>query len=374
MEKITIVTELFDITKYSGNIKRRPITSYIAIAQNIPNANVVCFTEPDLIDKIKEKKNAENLTIISSEFKDLESVKLYGERIKKLTRFTERNHGMSNMYSNEFYLVIWNKFWCLKHAIENNYYNTEYFAWVDYGINHIDNNTTEDTIRVLNYYVKNLTDKIGIMINNKMTNETDVGKFFMNNVIPMMGSLVVGKKENVLWLAEEAIKLLPQTFEKNVCGSDEVFYGYLINKYPERFDYSYGNYINHLCNIPNIKQHEINHIINNILKHTTNEYIFCDLCKKIYNEVIHKELVLAKDDLIYVLTMNYNIERLRNDVHFSQPQAPKGTYDIDKCNEILWHFISTIVPNKIIFDKYLRSNIRYHKNIHNALVAFYNKK
>lgn len=358
MEKLTIVTELFDITKLPGNVKRRPIDSYINIAQNIPNANVMCYTEPDLVDRIKAKKNLENLTIISSEFKDLEPVKLYGERIKKLTRFTERNYSMIvNMYTNEFYLVIWNKFWCLKHAIENNYYNTEYFAWVDYGINHITNNNTEDTIRVLNYYVNNLKDKIGVMINSKMIDESDVDKFFLKNVMSMMGSLVVGKKEHILWLAEESIKLLTQTFEKNVCGSDEMFYGYLINKYPEKFDYSYGNYKNHLCNIPNIKQGEIKHIIYHILQPSTNKYIRRDMCQKIYNQINNKELFLQKNDLILVLTIYYNIE-----LSYS---------DNDMCNKITNCFAKFIVPNKLAFNNYLSSNIRYNKNIHNGLVRMY---
>ena len=128
-DNITLVSTLFKTDTNRHNFE----DYYIWIEKLFKiNKPIIFFTQSDILEKIKEKrpKIYENKTIwIERNFSDLYSYKNY------LFKFNETYiiDKAKNRHTVELYVVWCEKVNFMKEAIENNYFKSKYFFWVDAG-------------------------------------------------------------------------------------------------------------------------------------------------------------------------------------------------------------------------------------------------
>jgi len=123
----------------SNTREDRKIEDYIIFGKKLLNLNIpkIVFIDDTIIDSIEYNK--ENTLLISFNRKD---IYLYEHKnnINNFNPFTD----FSKKDTLEYMLLICNKTEIMKKAIEINAFQTEQFVWIDFGINHIFNCTTEE--------------------------------------------------------------------------------------------------------------------------------------------------------------------------------------------------------------------------------------
>jgi len=121
----------------------------------------------------------------------------------------------------------------MKRSIENNYFNTDYFAWIDFGISHI---VEMNNIKNVTY---NNENKIRIAWIARYRNQT---KSFAWNHIAMGGGFFMGHKLAML----EYVKLHDIEFKTMLdfghCVNDDRLVYFMFEKYPELFDFYFSSY------------------------------------------------------------------------------------------------------------------------------------
>ena len=128
-DNITLVSTLFKTDTNRHNFE----DYYIWIEKLFKiNKPIIFFTQSDILEKIKEKrpKIYENKTIwIERNFSDLYSYKNY------LNKFNETYiiDKAKSRHTVELFVVWCEKVNFMKEAIENNYFKSKYFFWVDAG-------------------------------------------------------------------------------------------------------------------------------------------------------------------------------------------------------------------------------------------------
>jgi len=160
----------------------------------------------------------------------LEDLYMY-DNINKIEECVQKN---ISPYDNHLYVMSVNsRYNYMKRSIENNYFNTDYFAWIDFGISHI------VEMNKVTHVAYNIENKIKIAwIARYRSNEN---KFVWNHTA-MGGGFFMGHKKAML----EYIKLHDIEFRNMInfghCVNDDRLVYLMFEKYPELFDFYFSSY------------------------------------------------------------------------------------------------------------------------------------
>ena len=143
--EVTVVTAFIKV----NNASKKHKYDYVECAKktlSLPNPMVIYISE-DLYEEVKQFRtelgliDCTQLIILT-----VENFYMYSEK-NLLDQCCMKNN---SPYNNSLYIMSVNsRYSYLEKAIQNNYFNTDYFAWVDFGISHI---VTMDMIRPITYH------------------------------------------------------------------------------------------------------------------------------------------------------------------------------------------------------------------------------
>jgi hypothetical protein len=120
----TVVTAFYPINS------KFPSTQYLEWGKTFMKIKspIIIFTEEHLVDTLKQLREDRPIKIISMAFEELDTWKLYKDKwIKNYEIDPERYH------TPELYAIWAQKAFFVERAIKDNFFNTDYFFWCDFG-------------------------------------------------------------------------------------------------------------------------------------------------------------------------------------------------------------------------------------------------
>jgi len=139
-----IVMALYDIGRDNWDVYNVSYNTYLYWMNNTLslNAKFVIYTEEKFVERIKgfrEKYDPElkNTIIITKPLSELEGYKLYNKRLTDLMTSEEFvgkiDHNVPEMTKPLYNVIMFNKLYFLKNAIDGGYFNGDLFIWADAG-------------------------------------------------------------------------------------------------------------------------------------------------------------------------------------------------------------------------------------------------
>lgn len=262
MTNVTFVTMLYDLNKRENNLTRRSAESYLTHEQRtlLQKFPMIVYTDLEYIERIREIRKLvdpeEKYTLIIA--KPLEEFKYqkYSEQIKKIWNLDYMQTSKIRdeapwKWSATYTQLSWTKLDCLKHAIENNSFNTERFAWIDFGIGYLSDKNPQIGKDLYKYFSNSggvskihLTSRCHVKQGIEDTHE-----YFVNGGFIIPGGFFDGPKDELLWFIEEFNKDVEDLLTKDYAPLEEQIFGRIYLKNKDRFEITYGNYWDMLDNL-----------------------------------------------------------------------------------------------------------------------------
>lgn len=231
MEDVTIVTGFLDL-----NINRQPKRStqvYSYIEKSYPTLsikqNMIAYVSEETINHVVETRTKLNL------MDKTKVILISKENLFMLNRLDDVKNAIKNNiapYDNDYLLLLVNsRYNYILDAIEKNYFNTNYFCWIDFSAGHV---------------VK-IPENLKLRYNKKDTIKIAwIGRFNNNsfnlNHRALGGGIFMGHKE----IMKEFIRLHNKEFEEllddGYCVNDDKLLFLLFEKYPYLFDTFFSGY------------------------------------------------------------------------------------------------------------------------------------
>jgi hypothetical protein len=294
----TIVTMFYDIRKKEGNntnsILNRGIKKYCELAENfilkLPY-NLIIFTDNEEVIEFIEKKreNYKNKTYIYKKpFEDTYYYKYLDTLYVLQNKFTIINGNI--IQETPIYIILNNNKFCFMDlAIELNPFKSDHFIWMDFGINHVAQNTEK-----IHEWINLIPDKIKQLCINPYTENVDNKQMFQYIYHHTAGGLFSGSKENIKKYSELFKQKIEQIYNEDWYQIDEAVMTMVQRENPELFEFFYGDYQG---------------IVSNYLKPIHNMDLILTSCQKYINSNKTKD---AFDILVYCI--EYFYEQPDNDL------------------------------------------------------------
>jgi len=297
----TIVTMLYDIRSLENNqIERnRKLNSYIDFARKfllrLPFP-IIFFIDDnnETYDAIYNSRKEFNLLdkthIYMCDFKNTYFYK-YKERLEELQSQFHIFNGEIQHETPLYVILNNNKFDCIDKTIELNPFNSTHFIWMDFGINHVAQNT-----EYIYEWINKVPDKIKQLCINPYTENIDDKIMFQNIYHHTAGGLFSGSRGNLIKYSELFKKKTQQIYDENWYQIDEAVMTIVQRENPELFDLFYGdyqgiisNYLYPIHNMDLILKGSQKYIDNNKTKEAFT--ILC-YCNKYFEEHPNDELII----------------------------------------------------------------------------------
>jgi hypothetical protein len=222
--EVTVVTAFIKV----NNASKKHKYDYVECAKktlSLPNPMVIYISE-DLHEEVKK---------IRTELGLIERTKLIILTVENFYMYSEKNlldqccMKNNSPYNNSLYIMSVNsRYSYLEKAIQNNYFNTDYYAWVDFGISHI---VVMDNIRSITYNNPLHVRIAWIARKNLVYNHKSLG-----------GGIFAAHKDTMKILC----KLHDIEFKYNLslghCINDDKTLFFIYLNYPELFDIYFSGY------------------------------------------------------------------------------------------------------------------------------------
>ena len=193
---------------------------------------MVIYCSEELIDDVSKIREESNLLHKTKIIKiTLENNLYMVDKLEKIRENFEKNNSPYDI--PEYILAVNSRYGYIQNAIENNYFNTDYFAWVDFSASHIVNIPPNKII------VPYSNDKIRIGWIARYSNNQ-----FVYNHYCLGGGIFSGHKEIMMELIKlhhsEFIKLTEMGYNIN----DDKLLFIIMEQNPYLFDTYYSDYKN----------------------------------------------------------------------------------------------------------------------------------
>lgn len=232
---ITFVTALYDIQR-ENNGDGRKFSDYIDWILRTINtqANYVIYTERK-VEKYLPKN--EKIKIIVT---DLEDTPLYSLK-EKIDEILNDKFYINNIQDPQriecnlslYNIIQYSKFAWLKEAINYNYFNSDYFFWIDAGCSRFFNNLSEN---FPNY--TNILDKKFYIQGNINTGNIEINEDYKwRSDCVLVGTFFGGKKTYVTKVSNLVIDfLINEMLFKNMINNEQIALAFIQKKHPELFN------------------------------------------------------------------------------------------------------------------------------------------
>lgn len=303
----TIVTMFYNVREKEGNKTNshlnRGVKKYCELAENfiltLPY-NLIIFTDNEEVFEFIENKRIsyKNKTCIYKKpFEDTYYYKHLDQLSELQKKFTIINGNVSQ--ETPMYIILNNnKFDFMESAIQLNPFESDHFIWMDFGINHVAQNTEK-----IHEWICNVPNKIKQLCINPYIETVDNKQMFQYIHHHTAGGLFTGSKENILKYCELFKQKTEQIYAEDWYQIDEAVMTMVQRENPDLFDFFYGdyqgiisNYITPLNNIELILISSQKYIDANKLKESFKILSYCS-----------DYFVKNSDDPLFYLFINQNI-------------------------------------------------------------------
>jgi hypothetical protein len=243
----TIVTMLYDIRSMENNqIERnRKLDSYIYFSKQfllkLPFP-VIFFIDDNeetyhaICEARKELNLLDKTYIFMKDFKTTYFYK-YFSRLQELQAQFHIINGEIQHETPLYVILNNNKFDCIDKAISINPFNSTHFIWMDFGINHVAQNTDK-----IFDWINKVPDKIKQLCINPFTENTPNKEHFRFIYHNIAGGLFSGSIENMKKYSDLFKNKTEEIYNDNWYQIDEAVMTMVHRENPELFDLYYGDY------------------------------------------------------------------------------------------------------------------------------------
>jgi hypothetical protein len=253
---ITIVTCLYDIRsreKKEDDAKEEPrgVLEYLELGKSMLSVDLPMdfYTDSeevrDAVMEIRSDK-AEKTRVVMLPFEETWFYKDVGAVTEAMTRFHIQN--LNKKKDTPLYVILNNnKFDLLERTIGENPFGTEYFFWMDCGIQHCAKASTEDWIEIGKTWPDFVTrhpDHIHHLRIHTVTKESSVSwkDYFTFVYHHIAGSCFGGRNEKVLEYVEIFKTIWAEVLAEGWFQLDEAIMTIATERFPEKFRFWYGDY------------------------------------------------------------------------------------------------------------------------------------
>ena len=283
--------------------------------------------------------------------------------IKSITNYDFYNDNWDTIYENRkgmtcykgsrntasYYLVCMFKIIAIYIAKQHNFYNTEYYAWVDFGGSHIMRNFEPSAIKMLD----NPNPKISFCyIHYRSHNEL----YPMNKLLDQGGYCGVGatsftvQDEYVNRFYNGCLSFFHETLCNKLGHADEQIFTYFYDKYPELCHIYYGDYYSILENYHEPVE-DYDCIVSFFLRNTVNKGrrdLGEQCAKKLYKCIKQKNI-------------DWQVQNQTTEKNETQESSPPINHDLQNKLSYLDSFIPKNIVNKYV-DKVIYINLESRKD------------
>ena len=252
--KSTIVTFYFNITKLKDMTgEHKPQSFYMDKGRETLKLHypMVIFCDEDNYKEIK---------LIRDEY--VKNPKLTNYIIKNITEYEfykenwdiiNDNRNINKFYNNERYtasyvLITIFKIIAIYIAKQHNFYNTDYYAWIDFGGSHVIRNFNTGSVKMLN----NPNPKISLCYIHYRSHDElyPMTKFFNNNIdfCGFASGVFTIEKDYINRFYNGCLSIFHESLCNGVGIAEELIFTYFYDKYPELCNIYYGDYYSVLDN------------------------------------------------------------------------------------------------------------------------------
>jgi hypothetical protein len=242
----TFVTCFFNLEKLEGKERLHPVNMYIEKSKFLLNQNinlVVYCDDDDMIELItKIRQNFKHRTkIIKKNMTELPYYKHHD--FVKNEREKNNYNGFTKTKDTPLFTVLtWSKFTFLQEAIKENYFEDNYFNWIDFGITYV-----ASTNNYINSFNKK-SEKVAIQCINvpdhNITNIGSLGKWMCF----MSGGFFGGHKNNMIKFIEKFDESLNIMIQNNVAPLEEIIMAHVTYRHSQLFEFYYADYYEIISN------------------------------------------------------------------------------------------------------------------------------
>ena len=240
----TIVTMFYNIRKKESNntgcVYNHSVEKYFEDAKKfILGLDYPCvlFTDDDdIIDLVHNNSRNPYLHIYKKPFEET----YYYKHLDKLAELQQNFHIINGHAEHEtpMYIILNNnKFDFMESAIHLNPFQSSHFIWMDFGINHVAQNTEK-----IHEWIFKIPDTIKQLCINPYIENIDNKTMFQNIYHHSAGGLFSGSKENLLKYCQLFKAKTEQIYNENWYQIDEALMTMVQRENPELFDFFYGDY------------------------------------------------------------------------------------------------------------------------------------
>lgn len=242
----TIITMLYNIREKENDnsdcVLNHKINKYIDSAKEfilkLPYPLIVFTDDTNVIKTIEEeRKQLQNKTFIFN--KKLEDTYFYQykDRLSELQTQFHIDNGCLEHETPLYIILNNNKFDFIENAININPFHSSHFIWMDFGINHVAQNTEE-----IHKWITNIPDKIKQLCINPYIENVVEKEFFQCIYHHTAGGLFSGSSNNLLKYSELFKKKTEQIYKEDWYQIDEAVMTMVQRENSELFDLFYGDY------------------------------------------------------------------------------------------------------------------------------------
>lgn len=243
----TIVTMLYDIRSMENNQteRNRKVDSYIDFSKKfllkLPYPTIFFIdynidTYNSIYNFRKELDLLDKTYIYMCDFKTTYFYK-YLNRLEELQSTFHIINGEVEHETPLYVILNNNKFDCIDKTINLNPFNSTHLVWIDFGINHVAENTEK-----INEWILKVPDKIKQLCINPYTESNAAKDHFRFIYHNLAGGLFSGSIENMKKYSYLFKKKTEEIYNDNWYQIDEAVMTMVVRENPDLFDLFYGDY------------------------------------------------------------------------------------------------------------------------------------
>ena len=307
---LTIVTLFINLYRYNED-RCKSLDKYLRWGEYILKLpfDLVIYTDPSMLESIRsirdEHQPDQKTKIIvydlpqSTYYKYLDKVKEVYANDRQPDNFSKEKD------TPEFVITTWSKLDVLSRAAQDNYFDSKYFAFIDFGLFHIqEDDEYSDLVDIL----KSITDDKGKSPENDADNEWDRNKIramFLKDVslaelsnrdkyysqwqYRIAGRFLVGNKDNILKFKHHFDNEILECLAVNRVSLEEGIWGAVYAQNKELFDLYHGDYADVISNYFNFNGGI--HCLLAMLEHSFHNGLYETIIK--YGMIVHEQILLA---------------------------------------------------------------------------------
>jgi len=231
----TFVTCLYDLHTID-NTERKSIDEYLKNSDFLlkKTYNLVIYTTAEFADKIMDIRKSYNLgsktCVITQPFEEIHTVSKYKKQLDHISKSDNKTWIFSNDKDTpNYYMLIWNKLLFVQETIYNNPFNTKYFAWHDFGLGHVIN----QTMKPCEINVKAIPKKIRFLVMEAHKIKPVEEMTYSEYPALIGGGLITGHEKFFRVFIQLFINKLESLLSSNIVVTEEYI---LANLYAENLD------------------------------------------------------------------------------------------------------------------------------------------